>query len=242
MEYTKTMSKIYKKLLVGIGVCAIILGLTGCTNARIQRTINTLEKKYGETFTYYRARGGLEDPDGLEIYLIAEDYSDTPFWVQNKWVNGKQVITDGFMGVKYREETRALLQETVEEVTGADGVIVYTGSNTAMPEGASGDMTFEEYVSLPSSDIGFYAITSRQCNSEAEQEELEKKLEEAFVEQGICCTDGRVYFDNGEGHFEELQNGELIDGQYIISESASCHIQFEMEDTTGFSSVVWKEN
>ena len=48
MEYTKTMSKIYKKLLVGIGVCAIILGLTGCTNARIQRTINTLEKKYGK--------------------------------------------------------------------------------------------------------------------------------------------------------------------------------------------------
>ncbi len=242
MEYTKTMSKIYKKLLVGIGVCAIILGLTGCTNARIQRTINTLEKKYGETFTYYRARGGLEDPDGLEIYLIAEDYSDTPFWVQNKWVNGRQVITDGFLGVKYREETGTLLQETIEEVTGADVVIGYSGNNMAMPEGASGDMTFEEYVSLPSSDIGFYAITGCQCNSEAEQEELEKKLEEAFVEQGICCTDGRVYFDNGEGHFEELQNGELIDGQYIISESASCHIQFKMEDTTGFSSVVWKEN
>ena len=168
MKYTKTMSKGYKKLLVGIGVCAIILGLTGCTNARIQRTINTLEKKYGETFTYYRARGGLEDPDGLEIYLIAEDYSDTPFWVQNKWVNGRQVITDGFLGVKYREETGTLLQETIEEVTGADVVIGYSGNNMAMPEGASGDMTFEEYVSLPSSDIGFYAITGCQCNSEAE--------------------------------------------------------------------------
>ena len=242
MEYTKTMSKIYKKLLVGIGVCAIILSLTGCTNARIQRTINTLEKKYGETFTYHGARSGMVATDGLVIYLVAEDYPDTPFWVQNKWVNGKQVITDGFMGVKYREETGTLLQETIEEVTGADVVIGYSGNSTAMPEGASGDMTFEEYISLPSSQIGFYAITSRQCNSEAEQEELEKKLEEAFVEQGICCTDGRVYFDNGEGHFEELQNGELIDGQYIISEYASCHIQFEMEDTTGFSSVVWKEN
>ena len=242
MEYTKTMSKIYKKLLVGIGVCAIILGFTGCTNARIQRTINTLEKKYGETFTYYRVRGGLEDPDGLEFSLIAEDYSDTPFEVQVKWVKGRRVITDGFLGVKYREETRTLLQETIEEVTGADGVIVYSGSNTAMPEGASGDMTFEEYVSLPSSEIGFHVITRRQCNSEAEQEELEKKLEEAFVAQGICSIDGRVYFDNGEGHFDELQNGEINTVQYIISEYASCHIQFKMEDTTGFSSVVWKEN
>ena len=242
MEYTKTMSKIYKKLLVGIGVCAIILGLTGCTNARIQRTINTLEKKYGETFTYHRARGGLEDPDGLEIYLVAEDYPDTPIWVRNKWVNGKQVITDDFLGAKYEEETKQLLQKVLEEVAGEPVIVGYSRTTTAMPEGASGDMTFEEYISLPSSQIGFYAITSRQCNSEAEQEELEKKLEEAFVEQGICCIDGRVYFDNGEGHFEELQNGELIDGQYIISESASCHIQFEMEDTTGFSSVVWKEN
>ena len=114
--------------------------------------------------------------------------------------------------------------------------------NPAMPEGASGDMTFEEYVSLPSSKIRFHVITRRQCNSEAEQEELEKKLEEAFVEQGICSVNGRVYFDNGEGHFDELQNGEINTVQYIISEYASCHIQFEMEDTTGFSSVVWKEN
>ena len=184
----------------------------------------------------------MAETDGLEIYLVAEDYPDTPFWVQNKWVNGKQVITDGFMGVKYREETRTLLQETIEEVTEADVVIGYSGCSTAMPEGASGDMTFEEYISLPSSEIRFYAITGCQCNSEAEQEELEKKLEEAFVEQGICSVNGRVYFDNGEGHFDELQNGEINTVQYIISEYASCHIQFEMEDTTGFSSVVWKEN
>lgn len=242
MEYTKTMSKGYKKLLVGIGVCAVILGLTGCTNARIQRTINTLEKKYGETFTYHGARSGMVATDGLVIYLVAEDYPDTPFWVQNKWVNGKQVITDGFMGVKYEEETKQLLQKVLEEVAGEPVIVGYSRITTAMPEGASGDMTFEEYVSLPSSKIRFHVITRRQCNSEAEQEELEKKLEEAFVEQGICSVNGRVYFDNGEGHFDELQNGEINTVQYIISEYANCHIQFEMEDTTGFSSVVWKEN
>lgn len=217
--------------------------LFGKNRIRINWAIHQMEKRYGEEFTFKRSVTYLEAPDGLEFYVEADDYPNRLIRVQVKWIKGKQVVTDGFLGMKFERETRELLEETLEDALDAEVHVEYYGnlSDSAMPEGASGDMTFEEYIQLSSSKIRFYAITAYQCNDEEERAEIERMVEEAFVNNGICCTDGRIYFDDGNGYFEEVLNREMTPDVYMYMKYYSCVFSFEMEDLTGFSKSGWRE-
>ena len=131
--------------------------LFGKNRIRINWAIHQMEKRYGEEFTFKRSVTFLEAPDGLEFYVEADDYPNRLIRVQVKWIKGKQVVTDSFLGVKFEQETEKLLKETLEETLDAEAYVAYSGDPGAMPEGASSDMTLEEYAQLPSSSIGFYA-------------------------------------------------------------------------------------
>ena len=217
--------------------------LFGKNRIRINWAIHQMEKRYGEEFTFKRSVTFLEAPDGLEFYVEADDYPNRLIRVQVKWIKGKQVVTDGFLGMKFERETRELLEETLEDALDAEVHVEYYGnlSDSAMPEGASGDMTFEEYIQLSSSKIRFYAITAYQCNDEEERAEIERMVEEAFVNNGICCTEGRIYFDDGNGHYEEMLDREVSLDVYMFKEYYASEIRFKMEDMTGFSEVKWEE-
>ena len=214
--------------------------LFGKNRIRINWAIHQMEKRYGEEFTFKRSVTYLEAPDGLEFYVEADDYPNRLIRVQVKWIKGKQVVTDSFLGVKFEQETEELLKKTLEETLNAEVYVAYSGDPRAMPEGASSDMTLEEYVQLPSSSIGFYAIIERQC-SEDDKEELEMMIEESFIEHGICCIRGRIFFDNGEGHFDEIDNG-ITDSLYMMKEYYDCYLLFKMENATGFSKTEWIES
>ncbi|MBP3505718.1 MAG: hypothetical protein J6K43_04875 [Lachnospiraceae bacterium] len=218
--------------------------LFGKNRIRINWAIHQMEKRYGEEFTFKRSVTFLEAPDGLEFYVEADDYPNRLIRVQVKWIKGKQVVTDGFLGMKFERETREFLEKTLEEALDAEVHVEYYGnlSDSAMPEGASGDMTFEEYIQLSSSKVRFYAITAYQCNDEEERAEIERIVEEAFVNNGICCTDRRIYFDDGNGYFEEMTNREIIPGLYLIKKYYSCEFNFEMVDMTGFSESEWEDS
>ena len=228
--------KVLGLLMAGVAITC----LTGCGNGTVDGAISKLNKEYGETFTY-RYTENKYAANGLDFYVECESYPGKKINVESIRENGQIVLYDGYLGLKYEEQTRELLQEAMEEALGTRVYVKYNRHLNTM-DCPSGDMTFDEYIQKPEMRIGFCVITDKPYTEE-EQKEIELAVENALIERNICCIDGRIYFDDGSGHFDDLYYAENKSEEaklYLYHDYYNKCFEFYMEDTTGFSKSEWR--
>lgn len=241
-----------RKLILYILLFGFLLPtLNGCGEAgkcaRINKQmVEYMNQKYDDTFTLVEI--SYQIPEGenggiMQIYVSSEKYPDARICVVHN--PGKGTYWDNYLVFKYEQETRAELEEILEEVFPGRYILSYDLSHKAFAmQYSTNDMTFEEFIAEPSSYIEFQAVVESGYSPEQE-ESIEAALEEAFVSRGFCCSYGLIMFDGGDGHFEELLNmefdwvnGDSLPGQLVYYRDYEYYdraLRFEMDSNEGFS-------
>lgn len=230
----------WKKVLLWSVILIMLIGVSGCMskgNDAIGKMLEHMNEKYDDQFTYNRPYGGGPSAKSKKIICSSEKFPDKDIWVMyQEDADGNVLIFDNYMGVKFEQQTRNLLNQTLTKVFGSEYKLFYTVNLQAATKGASNEMTFEEYIKEPSSSIGIVVIVKQRDG--LERSDVEQELERAIQEAGLCCRLGTIYFDAGTGYYDEVTTETL--STYCNQKHYKECLQFSMDDISAFSSCEWR--
>ena len=233
--------KILKKLSLLLLSTIILIGACGCMkleNNYIDRMVNYLNEKYDDDeFEYSSPFGGGAGASYKKILCSSKNYPDEDVCVFLEIdENGNEIIEDNYLSVKYKEQVVELIDQILTESFSTDYLLFYNVNEYGITENSTQYTTFEEYVSEVSSYITFVAVVNSEYN--VDREVVESTLEEKLVENGFCCKSAVIYFDAGNGIYDNLTSTKLS-GYSNRHEYKEC-FELNMETNKGYSKTKWR--
>lgn len=200
----------------------------------IPSMLSYMNEKYpGEEFVYAGATG--EGADIMSAMVSSSSYPDKEVYVHCYTRDGAKTGTefeDDFIGIKYEKQTYETIKSLLERVTKSNVFITYHVTEGACPN-KDGNMTFEEYISLRDSYIGFVAVINKAVDV---RWKFIDELKAAIREVGLCaqCV---IYFEEDAEEFSKIEDSNLQD--YMENGSYTDVVEISMESNRGFREVKW---
>ena len=198
--------------------------------------VKYLENKYDDKFEYYETYGGtLFDSDSWKKFICtSEKYP------------GKQILViydvnhdeyhDNYFDIKYARQVDELIDSILSDVFGDDPYYFMHYESLEIDGTASqfdADTTFEEYIAEKYIHLVAY------IKSDKSNEEIESKLKEQILKNGIFCSWIDLSF------VEEFDKERMNDSSYIkevVSEEPEVrHYSANMKDNKTFTDCNWEE-
>lgn len=211
--------------------------MSGCIGRKntTKEVLKHMQNKYDDTFEYAAPFGGGMGNKSTQMILSSEKYPGKRIWV---WCfedeSGDVQIADNYVGVKYEKQTAELLNNILENVVGENFTLFYDAYLNTATKGASDEMTFEEYIAEPTSNINFIAIVDSQ--GEIDRDAFEQALEKNIVESGLCCRMANIYFDSNNNY--NLITKENLES-YMVRDQCDFAFLFDMMDNMSFDNKRW---
>ena len=229
-----------KKYIVLVVTTLILTGLAGCSMTKNRYNhygvVKYLENKYDDKFEYYETYGGtLFDSDSWKKFICtSEKYP------------GKQILViydvnhdayhDNYFEIKYAHQVDGLIDSMLSEVFGDDPYyfIHYEGEGiSGLTEQYDADTTFEEYIAEK------HIHLAARVKSDKSNEEIESKLKEQILKNGIFCSWIDLSF------VEEFDKERMNDSSYIkevVSQEPELRFySAKMKDNKTFTDCNWEE-
>lgn len=198
----------------------------------VNNMIHHLNGKYpDDTFAYKGLFGGGAGANTKTIIVSSSNYPDADIYVRHSFDEG-DIYTDNYLGVQYAAQTKSAINEIFDGLMSCDYLLFYEVDRFACPN-RIGTMNFNDYVASKASCIGFTIVVNGILSDKVT---FERALENKIVEAGICCS-ATIYFDNGSGAFDGLEE-EGLSG-YTFKKLYSDVFNFEMTSSKEFSSSKW---
>ena len=198
--------------------------------------VKYLENKYDDKFEYYETYGGtLFDSDSWKKFICtSEKYP------------GKQILViydvnhdeyhDNYFDIKYARQVDELIDSILSDVFGDDPYYFMHYESLEIDGTASqfdADTTFEEYIAEKYIHLVAY------IKSDKSNEEIESKLKEQILKNGILCSWIDLSF------VEEFDKERMNDSSYIKEvvsvEPEVKHYSAFMKDNRTFTECNWEE-
>ena len=228
-----------KKSILLLVTALLLTGLAGCSMTKNRYNhygvVKYLENKYDDKFEYYETYGGtLFDSDPWKGFICtSEKYP------------GKQILViydvnhdayhDNYLDIKYAHQVDELIDSMLLEVFEDDPYyfIHYEGADhSGSASQYDADTTFEEYIAKKHIYLAAYV------KSDKSNEEIESKLKEQILKNGIFCYEINLYFD------EDLDENTLDYFAYrndvIRKGKKSRHFYAKMKDNKTFTECYWE--
>ena len=228
-----------KKYILLLVTALLLTGLAGCSMTKNRYNhygvVKYLENKYDDKFEYYETYGGtLFDSDPWKRFICtSEKYP------------GKQISViydvnhdashDNYLDIKYAHQVDELIDSMLSEVFG-DAPYYFTHYEGAdLSSSASqfdADTTFEEYIAEKHIHLTAF------IKSDKSNEEIESKLKEQILKNGIFCNWIDLSF------VEEFDKERMNDSSYIkevVSQEPELRFySAKMKDNRTFRESYWE--
>lgn len=235
----KTM-KNSKKLAVIIAMVCIAIGVTGCSLSKNgynhYGVVKYLENKYDDKFQYYETYGRtLFDSDPWKRFICtSEKYPGKQISVIYDVNN--DAYHDNYLDIKYAHQVDELIDSMLLEVFGDDPYYFTHYEGADLSSSASqfdADTTFEEYIAEKHIHLTACA------KSDKSNEEIESKLKEQILTNGIFCSWIDLAF---VGNFDkERMNDSSYISDVVLEESELRHYSAKMKDNRTFRKSEWED-
>lgn len=185
--------------------------------------VDYLNERYPEdSFDYKGPFGGGAGASSKMIIATSEKYPDAEVYVSCKYVNDEYIYADNYLAVKYENQTRNEIKRLLENCFGSDVYFNYKVSSLDFTEG-SADMSFEQYISEPTSGLSFVAIIGAGYSNE-DRKDTEQRIKNTF-ENSVMNFRATIYFDDIS--VDELNMQPENFGAYVFKEEyvSSCNIK-----------------
>ena len=229
-----------KKYIVLVVTTLILTGLAGCSMTKNRYNhygvVKYLENKYDDKFEYYKTYGGtLFDSDSWKKFICtSEKYP------------GKQILViydvnhdayhDNYFDIKYARQVDELIDFMLSEVFKDEPYYFVHNEGadiTGLASQFDADTTFEEYIAEK------HIHLAARVKSDKSNEEIESKLKEQILKNGIFCSWIDLSF------VEEFDKERMNDSSYIKEvvsvEPEVKHYSAFMKDNRTFTDCNWEE-
>ena len=155
----------------------------------IDHMVEYVNGKYSnDEFSYDHITGGHLGSNVTTIIVNSKQYPNKPIRVMCTIVDGAEVFSDTYLGIKYEDETRAFFSQLIEEAFGPTCFVKYAPDDLGCTKTGSESSTFEEYLADPSSNVHFWAVVNYCPKNETETLDL---LKELLANVTVSCN---IYF------------------------------------------------
>ena len=229
-----------KKYIVLVVTTLILTGLAGCSMTKNRYNhygvVKYLENKYDDKFEYYETYGGtLFDSDSWKKFICTSEKYPGKHILVIYDVNHDE-YHDNYFDIKYARQVDELIDSMLLEVFGDDPYYFnhYEGADiTGLVSQYDADTTFEEYIAKKHIYLAAYV------KSDKSNEEIESKLKEQILKNGIFCSWIDLAF------VEKFDKERMNDSSYIkevVSEEPEVrHYSANMKDNKTFTDCNWEE-
>ena len=188
----------------------------------------------------------------FQTYVECEKYpKEKIFVVQERLEKGKKVLFhDNYVAVKYKKKTIELSEKIAKSVFDECKVIYDVNPKKIVSDDFDDNTTFEEFISLSSSGIGFNIIVPFEHSIEEKEKEL-KKLENLCIENHFACFCNVYYSVSQEAYNSTNCKNDLIEimyGMKVYKETGNVQKgykingQFDIKNDFTINHEIWRNN
>ena len=229
-----------KKYILLLVTALLLTGLAGCSMTKNRYNhygvVKYLENKYDDKFEYYETYGGtLFDSDSWKKFICTSEKYPGKHILVIYDVN-HDAYHDNYLDIKYAHQVDELIDSMLLEVFEDDPYyfIHYEGEGiSGLTEQYDADTTFEEYIAKKHIYLAAYV------KSDKSNEEIESKLKEQILKNGIFCSWIDLSF------VEEFDKERMNDSSYIkevVSQEPELRFySAKMKDNKTFTDCNWEE-
>ena len=229
-----------KKYIVLVVTTLILTGLAGCSMTKNRYNhygvVKYLENKYDDKFEYYETYGGtLFDSDSWKKFICTSEKYPGKHILVIYDVN-HDAYHDNYFEIKYAHQVDGLIDSMLSEVFGDDPYyfIHYEGADhSGSASQYDADTTFEEYIAKKHIYLAAYV------KSDKSNEEIESKLKEQILKNGIFCGWIDLYFV--ENFDEKLMHDSSYKSDVIVKKQRLRHYSARMENNRKFTESYWED-
>ena len=198
---------------------------------RIDRMVEYINGKYSnDEFSYDHITGGHLGSNVTTIIVSSKEYPNSPIRVMCTVVDGNEVFSDTYLGIKYETETRDYLSHLMEQAFDSNSYVYYTPDDLGCTKTGSESSSFEEYIADPSSNVHFWAVVNYSPDNKTETLELLKKL------LANVTVSGNIYFvEDSRTELDEDTATQIIEK----NEYAVC-LSIIKTDTVTYYKAEWR--
>ncbi len=207
-------------------------------NKMAERMVSYINDKYDDNFTYIGPCGGYLGSSIHKIFVSSEKFPNRDVTVICNLIDGKELYSDNYIGVKFENKTKELIRKTLVSCFGNSVFLCYAVDLTASYKDSNDDTTFEDYIGDPSSAINFTAIIEYNY-SDNSINEISEKLRNALSDAGLCCG-GMLYFGNNIVQLADLTDENYYE-VYVNKNEYWANLYFSMLTKDGFDIEKWEE-
>ena len=244
LECKGVILKTIRLIMVSLLTVTFIFGVYGCMANGIgfnfgkktltDRMVDYMNETYPEDeFAYAAPWGGGAGISGKSIVVSSRNFPDSGIYVYYSRDGENEEFFDNYIGVKYEAQTVALLRAIMRQVVDGDDYFLEYGVGTHDCPAGDGNMSFEEYVSLKESHIGFNAVVSADL---LDREQFEADFTTALIQAGICSM-GQIYFAKDLETVRSMTEADF--SLMIYHKTYIDQLFFVMQDSTEFAEMTW---
>lgn len=161
---------------------------------RIDEMISYMNRKYNDSFSYVSTIGQRFGSDIFRIVCSSEKYHDEPVYVTWQKTNNDVLISDNYIGIKFKKATIDLLNQKISSEFGDDFYIQYEVFGSPVYPEYDDNTNLNTFLTDKRSGLSFNALVY--CDSKVfDKDSFESRIINAFVSGDICIS-GSLYFTN----------------------------------------------
>jgi hypothetical protein len=213
------------KVAAMVLAAAVLMGVASCmgnmisnnseASRRVKMPLKDRMMEYingrGYDDTFYFREDNIYGSMDREIFVKSDKFPADYDYITVGYSreDGKEVFADDYLFFKFREQTRALLNEILADVLGHDFKLFYylrpgVGSGKVLPA----DTAFEDYIASRISTIMFEAVLAPGYDI-GDRDVLVEKLRDAFISRNVFIYNGALRFCDDPDTYEALDEHTL---------------------------------
>lgn len=199
-----------------------------------ENAVNYMNKTYKDTFTFISHADDMNRPETEvvpyhEVYVSSKKYPDKIISVYCD-KDSETILFDGYLEVKYEDETRQLIQKCVDKISNQNYLFYELDQMNGFSKETK---NFATYRSSAESDIYFEAVI--QVDDNYNKADIVHNLEIALSDAHLCCQ-GKIYV-NSKINFDIINDDTFT--KYRGSQFYDNMLTFEMDNPEGFAVIDW---
>lgn len=228
-----------KKIIILFFALFISIGGIGCMSIKKgsarNRTLDYLNSKYDDVFTFSDNVGGTFDSDKREFLFTSEKFPNKSIWAAY-YDDG--TFVDNYVNIKYEEQVESLYSSILAKIFPGQDFYIEKEMNTSRTcvDNSSNELTFAEFIKQPKACLQVVAYIDI-SNCTFDKEEVVRKLENEFVSTGICVGFCYLYFF--DGFPKNIKTSMDVRDIAMHDELYTYEFEGEMENHEGFSLKKW---
>ncbi len=205
---------------------------------RIEEMISYMNRKYNDSFSYVSTIGQRFGTDIFKIVCSSEKYHDDPVYVTWQKTNGDVLISDNYIGIKYKKATIDLLNQKIIREFGDYFYIQYEVFGSPVYPEYDDNTNLNTYLTDKRSGLSFNALVYYDSNV-FDKDSIESSIKNTFVSGDICIS-GSLYFTNNKTDISNVSSTR----EFGLYKQECAYINsciFIMKSNTELIQIKWEK-